>query len=318
MKIYKYASLNAAVSILKNGGVGLSNPKDFNDPNDCSFIQDEKDKEKIERLITDYFTYKIVTELVSLNKISLNKSSRVRLSNLQKEMDVMKCALEKHPYFDGIPGFNLITKIIGSKFRDVDTLLIKAKKGFQNKVDEAVLSAKSNALISCFSKRKNSILMWSHYAASHKGVCIEYERPDSIDFKDVEYRNDRPYIKMYNVVSHAIALDILGKKETDEEITTHLKETLDPFFVKSTDWQYEEEVRCLYSRNKLPDNITYDGNRYILDIGYPTAIYIGCKATGDELDYLCKLAKNRRIPVYFMKESETTFDIVVDKNKNNG
>ena len=313
MKIYKYTSLESAVAILKSGGVALSNPKDFNDPNDCSFVQDNKDKVRIEKLITDYFTYKVVSELVSLNKLKLNKSSKDILTGLQQEINSMKWLLEKHPYFDRIPGFNLIAKMIGSKSKDLDTLVAKAKKKFQEKIDEAVNNAKETALISCFSKRNNSILMWSHYANSHKGVCIEYERPYSIDFKDVTYQQERPYIRMYKAVSHAIALDILGKKETDDETTLHLKETLNPFFVKSTDWQYEEEVRCLYSKAKLSDNIEYDGKRYILNIGYPTAIYIGCKTAGDELDHLYRLAENRGIPVYFMKKSEDTFDVVIDK-----
>jgi hypothetical protein len=29
--------------------------------------------------------------------------------------------------------------------------------------------------VSCFSERKDSLRMWSHYADSHKGICIEYE-----------------------------------------------------------------------------------------------------------------------------------------------
>ena len=313
MKIYKYTSLESAVSILKSGGVALNNPKDFNDPNDCSFVQDKKDKEKIEKLITDYFIYKVVSELVSLNKLKLNKSSRAILAELQKEMDSMKRLLEKNLYFDRIPGFNLIAKMIGSKSKHLDVLVAKAKKEFQEKIDEAVNNAKETALISCFSKRNNSILMWSHYANSHKGVCIEYERPDLIDFRNVTYQQERPYIKMYKAVSHAVALDILGKKETDDEIAMHLKETLDPFFVKSPDWSYEEEVRCLYSKTKLNDSIEYDGKRYILNIGYPTAIYIGCKTSGDELDHLYRLAENRGIPIYFMKKSEDTFDVVVDR-----
>lgn len=313
-QIYKYTSLESAVAILKSGGVALSNPKDFNDPNDCSFVQDNKDKVKIEKLITDYFIYKVVSELVSLNKLKLNKSSKAILTGLQKEINAMKRLLEKNPYFDRIPGLNLIAKMIGSKSKDLDALVSKAKNEFQAKVNEAVKNAKETALISCFSKRNNSILMWSHYANSHKGVCIEYERPNSIDFKDVIYQQERPYIRMYKAVSHAIALDILGKKETDDEITSHLKETLDPFFVKSTDWSYEEEVRCLYSKTKLPDNVEYDGRRYVLNIGYPTAIYIGCKTAGEELDHLYRLAENRGIPVYFMKESEDTFDVVVDKD----
>jgi hypothetical protein len=41
--------------------------------------------------------------------------------------------------------------------------------------------------IACFSERNDSILMWSHYADHHKGICVEYETrllslPDAIGF----------------------------------------------------------------------------------------------------------------------------------------
>lgn len=45
---------------------------------------------------------------------------------------------------------------------------------------------------------------------------------------------------------------------------------------------------------------------------YPTAIYIGCNAAGEDLDHLIRLANHRDIPVYFMKKSKDSFDIVVD------
>lgn len=314
MKIYKYASLESAVRILQSGSVVLSNPEDFNDPNDCAFVQDPHDKEKAEKLVTDYFIYKTISNPPSSKDIKLTKFSKFTLFILQKEMKAMKIILKKNPYFDRIPGFNLIARIMNSSSEKINDLVSTAKHDFQCKIEKAIEDTKSRALISCFSKRNNSILMWSHYASYHQGVCLEYERPNTIDFKDVKYINSRPYIKMYKVISHAIALDILGKKEVDEKDLVHLKDTLDPFFVKSTDWQYEEEVRCLYSNNKLSKNITYDGRRYFLKMDYPTAIYIGCKADGDELDHLYRLAKNRNIPVYFMKKSEKKFDIVVDEH----
>ena len=51
MKIYKYSSLESAVRILQGGSVVLSNPEDFNDPNDCAFVQDQHDKEKFRRIM---------------------------------------------------------------------------------------------------------------------------------------------------------------------------------------------------------------------------------------------------------------------------
>ena len=75
MKIYKYSSLESAVRILQGGSVVLSNPEDFNDPNDCAFVQDQHDKEKAEKLVTDYFIYKTISNLASSNDIKLTKFS---------------------------------------------------------------------------------------------------------------------------------------------------------------------------------------------------------------------------------------------------
>lgn len=310
-KIYKYTSLNSAISVLKSGGVLLNNPRVFNDPNDCVFTQEKKDKQKIEQLVTDYFSYKIIETLSD----KLVKKDKEKLNFLRKEINAMKWSLDKRPFFDAMPFLKVIAEISISKKPEFAILLSKTKCEFLKRVEDAIENAKETALISCFSKRNDSILMWSHYANAHKGVCIEFERPDSIDFKDVVYSKRRPYMKAYKAVSHAIALDILGKKENEEELAKYLKDTLNPFFVKSTDWSYEEEVRCLYSSSNLNDSIKHEGDKYILNINCPKAIFVGCRASGEELDHLYKLARNRDIPVYFMKESEETFDIVVDKKR---
>ena len=312
--IYKYTSINSAIAILKSGGVILNNPKEFNDPNDSSFVQSEKDKRKIGKLENDYFIYKVFDELVSLNKISLNKRSRAILNGLQKEMKAMNWILEKRPYFDRIWGFNLLTKIIETKSPEVELRLKEEKEKFQLKIDKAIETTKDNALISCFSKRNDSILMWSHYANSHRGVCIEYERPVSDEFQDVIYSKTRPFAKIYKAVSHEIGLEILGRKTKLEDLEKDLEETLKPFFIKSKDWAYEKEVRCLYSKFKHNENIKKVDNKYILNVGIPKKIYVGCKASGEELDLLIELAKRRDIDVVFMRKSEKTFDIIEDKD----
>lgn len=314
MKIYKYTSLISAISILKSNGVAVSNPKSFNDPNDCSFEQDEKDEAEIEKLINDYFVFVAISKLVNDSKLKLNKPSQIIFDGLKKKINVMKTLFEKHPYFDRIEGFDQIYRIMGSKTKEVNELVRKNKKSFLKKMMKTVDDAKENALISCFSKRNDSMLMWSHYAVAHRGVCIEYNRPSGIDFKDVVYQKKRPTMKLYKAVSHAIALDILQRKETEEELTKELSDMLDPFFVKSEDWKYEEEVRCLFTKSKPNDKISFNGSRYIYEMEYPTAIYIGCNAAGEDLDHLIRLANNRGIPVYFMKKSKDSFDIVVDQD----
>ena len=57
--------------------------------------------------------------------------------------------------------------------------------------EEAIERTKKDALATCFSKRNDSILMWSHYADSHKGVCFEFDY-ESPYFYDVLYENKIP------------------------------------------------------------------------------------------------------------------------------
>mgnify|MGYP002227506002 FL=1 len=35
-------------------------------------------------------------------------------------------------------------------------------------------------LVGCFSERNDSLLMWSHYADEHRGLCIGYNLHDLI------------------------------------------------------------------------------------------------------------------------------------------
>ena len=311
MKIYKYTSLNSAIAILRSNGVALSNPKDFNDPNDCAFIQDDYEKEKINKLLIDYFVFVSLSQLVSNGKITLKKSDRLIFNKINKEFSLYKAILKKNPYFDRIQGFNMIAKMTASKSKELNDAVQQGLEEFQNKMNTTIEKAKEDALVSCFSKRNNSMLMWSHYASSHRGVCFEYDRPEK-DFMDVNYKKDRPVIHLYKSISHLLALNLLEIQEDAEKQIESFKDILDPFFTKSEDWSYEEEVRCLYSKTKLDDKVHFDGKRYILEMDYPTAIYIGCNARGEDLDHLIRLANNRDIPVYFMKRDSKSYDIVID------
>jgi hypothetical protein len=82
--------------------------------------------------------------------------------------------------------------------------------------------------VCCFSKNKKNLLMWSHYADSHTGVCLKFDILKDADFfhviLPVIYRQDYP---VYNHL------------ENSESFTTSM------FLSKSTGWEYEEELRIL-------------------------------------------------------------------------
>jgi len=108
-----------------------------------------------------------------------------------------------------------------------------------------------NLGILTLSEKKDNILMWSHYAIYHKGVCIEFGVPESEALTKVNYIENYPKIKYSEIV--------LGNDPTD--LIARIIDT------KSIDWEYEQERR-LFIRN---------GNTEHDLPGEITAIYFGCE-----------------------------------------
>lgn len=80
--------------------------------------------------------------------------------------------------------------------------------------------------VSCFSKNKNNIIMWSHYANSHQGYCLKFDLLKDPNFfmipMIVKYKKKYPYFNF-----------IRNNKDL-------FKFT---FGYKYNDWRYEEEIR---------------------------------------------------------------------------
>lgn len=107
----------------------------------------------------------------------------------------------------------------------------------------------------CLSKRRDSTLMWGHYANSHSGYCIGYDQDKLIEFIKDQFGNaasilDVDYVDEIPTWDYGLMTDI-----------KYLRETIDKrFSTKHSDWKYEDEIRIIvdqYSQNllKLPSNI---------------------------------------------------------------
>ena len=91
--------------------------------------------------------------------------------------------------------------------------------------------------IFCASRRRDSILMWSHYAKNHEGALIELDSEEPNLFHadgeftvKVEYKNEKP--------SFVHSRDVGQFRE----------DLLRVAGTKSLDWQYEEEVRLVFAK----------------------------------------------------------------------
>lgn len=166
-----------------------------------------------------------------LDVIEYLKKPSIKLSTTESFND---------PFEESLP--NKLAKELAKSISESD-MLIYTKPQYQLEQEltkQYKEASKDLGIISLTESHKN-LLMWAHYADSHKGVCIGYKKEflsNSICFKrDAEYN------------------DLLPKKVTYDKIRfdpIRLNEFNSPYDIimqilttKSDEWMYEKEHRCI-------------------------------------------------------------------------
>ncbi len=130
----------------------------------------------------------------------------------------------------------------------------------------------SKLCVCCFSKNMNEILMWSHYANNHKGVCIEFEIIDESVIKgqliEVTYSNE---------------LSILNKVEQTSTGYLSLNVSSNGKFLttKFKNWSYEEEFRTYV----ICEDANSNGKEKPY-LGNPAALYFGKNSSQDDIELI--------------------------------
>ena len=81
--------------------------------------------------------------------------------------------------------------------------------------------------IICFSRRWDNPVQWSHYAEAHRGICLEFDVPESL-LLAVSYTRRRVVVEAEKVMSRALL---------DPELIERFLAT------KYSHWRYEQESR---------------------------------------------------------------------------
>lgn len=92
--------------------------------------------------------------------------------------------------------------------------------------------------IVCITTKKDSVLMWSHYATKHRGFCLEFNNLANhyrINALKVNYPKDN-------------RIPTISFDETLED-----DEIKKIFLTKSYDWKYEEECRIFFKSKAFKD-----------------------------------------------------------------
>lgn len=156
-------------------------------------------------------------------------------------------------------------------------------------------TSKRYSTIACFCESIESVLMWSHYADSHKGFALEYDfRPTleqpikNVALLPVVYSEERFDISDYIAWGF---LRLLGIPAKMPDISASFKNAL----WKSDIWAYEKEWRMIDS---TPRDIT---DERASAISYkPVAIYYGRHMSSGDKKKLHEVAKEKGIREFEM------------------
>ncbi|NOZ47136.1 MAG: DUF2971 domain-containing protein [Chlorobi bacterium] len=112
------------------------------------------------------------------------------------------------------------------------------------------LEYRKNKGVCCFAKEENlnNILMWSHYADNHKGITLGIDE----NLIEISHTHDwfegkhitKPWIKQVQYTNEYRFINPFANERPS------LK---DVEFIKSTDWEYEKEVRLISPKFGLHD-----------------------------------------------------------------
>jgi hypothetical protein len=143
----------------------------------------------------------------------------------------------------------------------VDRILANGRiKDVENlgKMEEARIRKMEEVFaVFCLSVVPNNLLMWAHYADSHKGICIGFNPTRLIEAINPTWVGPVRYSLEYPKLS------VLDQPETMLEIL---------LFNKSIDWFYEKEIRYV-------KNSTNGGCKIQIPVETIEEIHLGCLAT---------------------------------------
>ncbi len=169
-------------------------------------------------------------------------------------------------------------------FKELNSINFNNRK-VKDKYPSLISGEKSNdksLIVNCFTKKPNNILMWSHYADNHKGICIGYnykKNGEKLFFEMGENMliglksSIAPLYKVRYDIKYPLPYNFF--KEEPNDLMRFFK-------VKYKEWEYEKEYRSvlIYS-TILKQIIKY--NKEIL-----SKIIFGIKTSDSDI----KLIKN--------------------------
>lgn len=181
----------------------------------------------------------------------------------------------------------------------------------------------SIAHLKCFSQNWNNDLMWSYYANSHSGICIEYDL-SLLEKKSIVLKHLYPVIYSENRVIYKSLEDLISilkdyddAKHNDEDVKEFecIHDAILLFLYKNKKWEYEEEWRVIFTDYEIYESNNENSN--IIDFDCISAVYLGCRISLEHKDHIIEIANrlnqtrsaNEAVKVYQLSLGKTTYSL---------
>lgn len=151
--------------------------------------------------------------------------------------------------------------------------------------------ARASVAVMCFTKTFKNILMWSHYAAEHTGICIGYDY--NCDFFHGKYScNYSNNVGKIRKVEYTL-------ERPKYILPSDLVNDTNDWFKKSKDWRYEKEYRILLpiSNSNNDDSHKSSVLLYRIDPKHIKKVILGCRMSEKNKEYIYKKLSGHDIQI---------------------
>jgi len=246
--LYKYRSLKEGtdrdntLAILSGNQMWWGRGSSFNDPFDCSHhIRYEHTDAEWEALFGDAFGkgLRALGNWVEAGKARLLGKEPPAPGTEPVQVSLSMTAEDR----EGKP-VSLSEVLNRSRARDLKKTLVS--------IDEAIG-------VLCLSQEPDNILLWSHYANSHDGICLRFDvaghraaftRLHPVTYQDDILKLEAPIQDLLGLFKGRprLLIDIAAIMRGDHTEEEHpARQIASWFYTKSTDWAYEREWRAITS-----------------------------------------------------------------------
>ena len=178
------------------------------------------------------------------------------------------------------------------KDKRVDHMMKRPDSEHVARCQESLERIRRDSGVFCFAGDPRSVLMWSHYAENHQGVCLQFER-----------------MKDFPALGHAVRVDYRDEFPTANWIVRFLDGVGRMLLAKHPAWSYEQESRI---------TSIYNANRYLqLRPDALRSIIFGCRASVRTVEVVEGLLAERRalgappLSVFVATQHPTKYKLVI-------